>query len=591
MQQDSTTGVPPAPSRLLFDRMWLFTALLGAIGAALLAAVWDVTSSPAVRVEWWVLALVFAALEPFHVPVTFRRSAESITLRELPLAFGFLVASPRVVVVASVIGPIVALIVTSERRNPIRVAFNSAQYLLNAAAGAVVYHALAGNTSIDRPISWAGAGAGAVVSSVLSLVLVLGAIWVSEGRPPRIFSATTALVAVAAALMNSSLGALIAVMIHDKPAALTLFSLPIVGCAFAYKAFVSSRANRADLTFLHESAQAVSVGGGELHQATTRVVERLCTSVGADLGEVWLFDEEGALRRWVAVGSSPPVTLLLSVLDEVVRHGGVALDRRKDRGAVANTLSFARDLGLVSGVVHPLIHDATPLGLVVIGAQGTGGSFRGGHGDLVPVFARQLAIRLASNRLGEAVDELARQRNELAVRASQDVLTGLANRMLFFSTLEELIRKGRTVTVAFIDLDDFKSVNDTHGHGAGDRVLQNVARCLKASFRVGDVVARLGGDEFAVLAVDTAEQATRVAATRAVEMIAQPLEMDGSRVRIGVSVGVAGHAGDESAGMLLARADAALYRAKRAGKGCVMVADDTAPYEGLHALEHGPRRS
>jgi GGDEF domain-containing protein len=94
-----------------------------------------------------------------------------------------------------------------------------------------------------------------------------------------------------------------------------------------------------------------------------------------------------------------------------------------------------------------------------------------------------------------------------------------------------------------------------------------------------------------VLAVDTSEQATRLAASRAVEFIAQPLDLGRAKARVGVSIGIAGHQGDESAGMLLARADAALYRAKRAGKGCVMVADESIPYEGLGALDHGPRRS
>jgi diguanylate cyclase (GGDEF)-like protein len=570
-------------------QIWLYVLVVAVVGAGLSGFVWTLHTPPSLHLDWWVLAIVFGLLEPFHVPITFRRSAESITLRELPLAFGLLVASPRAVVLASVVGPVVALLISNERRRPVRVAFNGAQYLLNGVVAAIVFHMIVRSPELDRPLGWFGAGLGAVASSLLSLVLVLGAIWASEGKPPRLFSATTAMVAAAAAAMNSSLGALVAVMLDDEPTALLLFSLPIVGCALAYRAFVADRASRADLTFLYESAQAVSVGGGELLMATTTVLDRLCTSVGADLGEVWLFDEEGTLRRWVTVGNMPLAKPLLSALDEVVRTGGYALDQRRSRSAAPNTVAFMRELGLVSGVVHPLIHDAQPLGLVVMGAQGVGGKFRGGSGDLVPVFARQLAIRLASNRLGEAVDELARQRNELAVRASQDVLTGLANRMLFFSTLEELIKRGRTVTVAFIDLDDFKAVNDTHGHGAGDRVLQNVARQLRTAFRSGDVVARLGGDEFAVLAVDTPEQATRLAASRAVELIAQQLDVGSARVRVGVSIGVAGHHGDESAGMLLARADAALYRAKRAGKGCVVVADESIPYEGIGALDHGPR--
>jgi diguanylate cyclase (GGDEF)-like protein len=594
MSSESIGDRRAIPARPSHDRIIPFAVGMAVVGAILLLMVWSVVAGPgrsSFRIEWWVLALLFAVIEPFHVPVAVRRSSLTITLRELPIALGLLASSPRAVVVAGVVGPIVFGLVTGRRRQSVRVMFVAASHLMSGAVAATVFRTIAGSAGVVRPLAWFGAGVAAILSAAAAHTVDIA---VNSNRGPfdvRGLAGPSSLVAVAAAAMNASLGTLVALTLHYRPVALALFVVPVVGCALAYRSFVSDRVTRSDLTFLYEAAQEVSTGAGELVMATTGVLDRLCTSVGADFGEVWLVDEAGALRRWVSVGTGSDAEPLLAVLDEVVRTGGVVLDGAHRRAVAPNTFAFTNEIGLTSSVVHPLVHDGTPLGLIVVGAQGNNERFRGGQGDLIPAFARHLAIRLASNRLGAAVDELARQRNELAVRASQDVLTGLANRMLFFGSLEELIRTGRSVTVAFIDLDDFKSVNDQHGHGAGDRALQHVARSLRSSFRARDVVARLGGDEFAVLAVDTSERDTKVAATRAIELISQPFDIGGVRVRVGASIGLAGHAGSETGGALLARADAALYRAKRAGKGCVVVADANPPRNDLHALDHGPRRT
>lgn len=567
-------------------RIRLLTITTAFLGVAVLAAVWRFNPTSDIGLEWWGLAVLFALLEPLYVPITFRRSAESITLRELPLAFGLLVASPRDVVIAGCIGPLLSQLAGSERRRPDRVAFNTAQYLLNGGLAAVVYHAIAADAPLDGYRAWFGAGAGSIVSSLASLVLVLAAISASEGRLPRVFSASTAVVALSAAAMNASLGTLAAVVVDTHPPALLLMLFPVLGCGAAYRSFVAERLSRSDLSFLYEAAQSLSVDGDHLSVATTGVTEKLGSTVGADVVQVWLYDGDHELQRWVSVGDVPTGVRPEPVMMSTLLRGGLHLGRsgRDLRSLPASASSFLGALGLVEAVLYPLVHDESPLGFLVIGRQTAGGRFRGHYGNLVPVFTRQLATRLASNRLGEAVDELARQRDELAITASQDSLTGLANRMLFLRTLEELIRRERPVTVAFVDLDDFKNVNDTHGHLAGDQMLQHVAKSLRASFRAVDVVARLGGDEFAVIAIDTTEAATKLAAERAIAAVARPIDVGSGMVRGRISVGVAGWQGAEPAGRLLARADAALYVAKRAGKGRVVVADpevDTAAPRAL----------
>ncbi|GHE08069.1 hypothetical protein GCM10011381_07220 [Klenkia taihuensis] len=179
-------------------------------------------------------------------------------------------------------------------------------------------------------------------------------------------------------------------------------------------------------------------------------------------------------------------------------------------------------------------------------------------------------------------DVTARRRvqDELAHQAFHDGLTGLANRALFDDRVgHTLARSGRTGTdpaVLSLDLDGFKTVNDTLGHPAGDELLRQVAARLSAQVRPADTVARLGGDEFAVLVepgpADTGES-HRALADRLVAAVGAAYDLAGRTVHVGASVGlvVADPDAGPTAASLLRDADTALYRAKSRGKGQVVV--------------------
>jgi diguanylate cyclase (GGDEF)-like protein len=163
---------------------------------------------------------------------------------------------------------------------------------------------------------------------------------------------------------------------------------------------------------------------------------------------------------------------------------------------------------------------------------------------------------------------------ELRRRSLHDPLTGLANLSLFHDRVEHAFarlarREGAAVAVLFLDLDDFKAVNDTLGHAGGDALLALVAERLRAVVRPEDTAARLGGDEFALLLDEVASPAEALAvARRAVDAVAAPFEITGWSVRASVSIGVAYRSVDDSTvEEMIAEADAAMYEAKRAGKG------------------------
>jgi diguanylate cyclase (GGDEF)-like protein len=133
-------------------------------------------------------------------------------------------------------------------------------------------------------------------------------------------------------------------------------------------------------------------------------------------------------------------------------------------------------------------------------------------------------------------------------------------------------RNGRSVAVMFVDLDNFKRINDSFGHAAGDRVLHKSAQRLVKATRNGDTVARLGGDEFAVLLENlTSREPVMEIAARIVESLQEPLDLPGADAHIAASVGVAFSSADDGVEELMRNADVAMYAAKSAGKGRYMV--------------------
>ena len=161
---------------------------------------------------------------------------------------------------------------------------------------------------------------------------------------------------------------------------------------------------------------------------------------------------------------------------------------------------------------------------------------------------------------------------QLTHQAFHDPLTGLANRVLFRDRVEHALmrykRQKTPLAVLFLDLDNFKNINDSLGHAAGDNLLKSVAERLLSCVRFGDTVARLGGDEFAILLEDT-EQANNAVtiADRVLETAREPFNIGGFDVAVGISVGIAFSSKKrETADELLRNADVAMYIAKENGK-------------------------
>ena len=179
------------------------------------------------------------------------------------------------------------------------------------------------------------------------------------------------------------------------------------------------------------------------------------------------------------------------------------------------------------------------------------------------------------------VTEQRRMERELRHRALHDNLTSLPNRGLFVERLQRVLRRvasqNALVAVLFIDVDEFKAVNDTRGHAVGDEVLQRVARILASSLRAGDLAARLGGDEFALLVEGAASLAeVEALAARILQELREPADTNGRApaLPIRVSIGIATSEDSTDASELLQLADLALYEAKASFKGSYRIYRD-----------------
>lgn len=200
-----------------------------------------------------------------------------------------------------------------------------------------------------------------------------------------------------------------------------------------------------------------------------------------------------------------------------------------------------------------------------------------------------LEINIARMELGDTrhfvclvrdIAERKRAEEKLTQLALYDQLTGLPNRTMFYERLASLMPQARRtkseMALLFIDLDGFKVVNDTLGHGAGDQLLQEVGKRLRASIRESDTAARMGGDEFTVILnnLQNSEQTISIA-EKIISTINQPMQLNGSNCKVGASIGIAiypNHAGN--AQDLIRAADSAMYHAKASGKNTYRVSHD-----------------
>jgi diguanylate cyclase (GGDEF)-like protein len=304
--------------------------------------------------------------------------------------------------------------------------------------------------------------------------------------------------------------------------------------------------------------------------------------LGDEVTSLFLRDAEDHDTIVIAACTGLDAELLARVRRRRVGEGVAGRAVAEQRLVVADDYANAQaamsvfvDRRLQTAMAAPVYENGAVVGSLLVSTYQQDRHYSRADQEMLQTIAQHASIALTDSKTV----------NTMAHQALHDALTGLPNRLLFGDrlshALERAERSGSEVAVLFLDLDRFKTVNDSLGHAAGDDLLCTVAERVATCMRSADTAARLGGDEFAVLLEDltSSTEAVRVA-ERIVEALRAPIAVAGREIFVSTSIGIATGAGD-----LLRQADVAMYRAKAEGKGRFAIYEAGMQAEVLERLD------
>ncbi|HEX5824933.1 MAG TPA: GGDEF domain-containing protein [Candidatus Limnocylindrales bacterium] len=561
-------------------RVWALTVLLTAI-ALVLARIELPAGAPAsapIAVPWWLLAGLFYVTEAKVVHLHLGRSAHSFSMSEIPVVYGIFFFSPAEFIVARLIGAGLALIISRKQRSA-KLAFNLAQFLLCSVVTLGVVHLFVGAAGGFGPRDWPTAFLATSAENMVGVFAVTAAISLAEGAAQHARIPRMLLMGAVVSLTNTSLALLLITVLFVEPVASLLFAIPIIAVFVAYRAYVSERQQHEGLEMLYESTRILQ-RSPQIDQALVSLLDHARKMFRAEVAEVSILPQvEGLDILRTSVGPGEAVNMMQPI--------GTALDDPRLVECVAQRRGFLVTSGdsppgaVVGGrfrnaIYAPLVGESRLVGTILVANRLSDlHPFEADDLKLFQTLASHTAVALENGQLEQSLSSLSRLKEELQHKAYHDALTGLANRAFFAQSvaqrLESTDASGLVPVVLFLDLDDFKIVNDTLGHAAGDELLASVGERIQATLRTGDLAARIGGDEFAVLLWDTPEMpVARRVAERLIGAFGSGTGHDAATGNAQVSIGVAaGHPGSGSADELLRNADVAMYSAKARGKNRV----------------------
>jgi diguanylate cyclase (GGDEF)-like protein len=579
-------------------RVWALNAALIAAAAVLFFGI--VVNLPAPPpnlqlVPWWALAILFFISEIAVVHVQIRQEANTFSLNELPLIAGLYFTSPVGMVAAQALGAAVAL-AFHRRQPPLKLFFNIGKLSLEAAVAQVIFHWVVGAHTTLGIYGWLGGLAAIAVVDTLGCLVVQTVITLTEGRPKTASIVRAVYFAVAVGFTSGSITLLGVTVIARDPNGVWLLLIPAGMLFIASRALIGEQGRQEQIGQLYE-ANRVLLGAESMETAMMQLLEHVRTMFRADVVEIILLTSSGGEERAVCsrVGPGEDTITLLEMAVDPMQQALAALPP-ETRGAM---LFHARsEAGLPARLTALGVRDAlvSPLGvrrvigtIMVANRLGDVRSFNDKDRDLFDTLSYQIALSLDNGRLLQALAGEKMETGRWERRAFHDPLTQLANRDLFNDRVRQALARrgepGRTVAVMYLDLDDFKTVNDSLGHAAGDALLVQVAERLRTSVRPDDTVARLGGDEFAILMEDvTSEAEVTAVAKRILDSLNTPFDIAGEVVWAKATIGIARVApGQVDLPDLLRRADLAMYTAKGEGKGRYAIFSDRMRMSVVHA--------
>jgi diguanylate cyclase (GGDEF)-like protein len=505
------------------------------------------------------------------VPLRNRRFSLELALDGIPVLVGIVFLPPWAALTAISCGKLAVSI--QRRLAPVKALANWLAYAASVSVGILAYDKGLGGSSPVSARGWFMSAAAVAIISIVDLVVILIVMAAADRRwrhPP--LSSIPLQLGLDVAVCTAA-GLVAVSLVWVSTWGIVLFIGIAVAADLAFRATVVSGQRYANLERLYEFTRRLG-SLVEARDVITTVLEEARVLLSADRAEL-VAPLEPPLERLALCCSLKgdhsaqfEEGAPLSPLEQLIRErGSLLLPRNTKDKLVADAMAAE---GVNEGLVAPLQRDDPTAGYLLVADRAfKHEGFKRSDLRFFEALAANAGVALRSSELLEKL------RHEAAVRQHQahhDGLTGLPNRTLFAERLEQALDRavvGGKVAVMLIDLDGFKEVNDTLGHGTGDAILREIARRLSPLESEGDLVARLGGDEFAVLVTEAPpDDALAAKAERVVTSICEPLAADGLLLDVRASLGVAvfpAHAGHATG--LLRCADVAMYGAKGAGGG------------------------
>ncbi len=593
----NTLAVTSRPVQFVWDRflgatsgaarVWMLAATLGALAAILAVLVLPAlpVSLPTNPALMLILLLVFYVTEAKVIHLHIGQSAHSFSLTEFPLVAGLIMATPLELIAARVAGSALALVI-NRRQTPVKLAFNLAQFgLCTVSSVAIVHLGIAPGRDFGLSLwgaVWLAVFAAVLVENLVGVITVSAAISLADATPQYRRIPEMLKIGLAVSMTTTSLALMCITVLFANPESILLFIVPIVMIFVSYRAYISERQQHQNIEMLYESTRILQ-RGPQLDTGLISLLAHVRTMFRADVAEICLLptrEGDDVLRSRVGPGDAMEVMQPIGPsLDDPVLLRAVA-ERRAyllDGSAPVDSAGAPQRRGQLA-LVGPLLGESNLIGTIRVAHRMSDiSTFDLADLKLFETLAGHTAIALENGQLEQSLEQLSRLKDELHQQASHDALTGLANRAVFLQAvaqrLESIDENGRIPVVLFIDLDDFKMVNDSLGHDAGDALLVAVGDRLCSAIRASDLAARLGGDEFAILLWDEPDLGlTMRVANRLTTAMLVDFHMGGHDVSVRASIGVAsGRPGIDVAGDLVRNADVAMYSAKASGKSRVVV--------------------
>ena len=556
--------------------IWAFNALL--IAAATAAAIRvsarpDSLLPPPYGAPWWALIPIAALAELCMFSVRYRADAQTFSFGEITLVLGLAFVRAPEFLIAQMLGLLITYAIRGSK--PVRITFNLASTALTSSIAVMITRALAGSDRSARSSAlWIAVLVSAAATAPIQSLLVALVRSIAERRwllrdAPRM-ALFTELNAVAVAAM----GVLMAIVFGAVPLLSAVAAVPLLLIYVFSRLLVKEYTLRSNVEFLYETAQAIH-RTPDAERALENLLDRARTSFRAEYAAVLVRRPDSNTWLRFTIGSTAELnTGAAADLDRPpawIPAGHEAVLIHRNRHSSPESKALLEQLGALNAMVAALRNESDLIGLFIVADRSDGViGFSEQDRRLFSLLASQVAIGLENSQLERSLGALTRMEEELRHQATHDALTGLANRTLLSSVLERPDHDERALLL--IDLDDFKTINDSLGHAAGDQVLVMVAERLRSAVREEDLVARLGGDEFAiVLGVSSTGRSARETADRVSEAISPPMRVAGRDVEVRCSIGIASAAHGVPIEELVRNADVAMYAAKHGGKGRHMV--------------------